>query len=110
MDATTVAVDLAKTVFQLAVAEPPREDEARLGTEFLTALRQRTLDDLVSQLNDYSTSRLPTTQRRFLMRELAGMLKSNPNAAAALPARSERDSGGEGVVRTAGIFPALMRR
>jgi signal transduction histidine kinase len=44
------------------------------GGEFLAALRQRTLDDLVTRLNDYSGSSLPAAQRRFLMRELISLV------------------------------------
>ncbi len=49
---------------------------AEAGRDDLSALRQQTLDDLVKRLNDYTDADLPSSQRRFLMGEVAALAPS----------------------------------
>jgi signal transduction histidine kinase len=52
---------------------------AEAGRNDFNPLRQQTLDDLVKRLNDYTNSDFPSSQRRFLMGEVAALA---PDAAA----------------------------
>jgi len=46
---------------------------AEAGPADFSALRQQALDDLVKRLNDYTDADLPSSQRRFLMGEVAAL-------------------------------------